>query len=212
MEGHFRGVSAVSATDAYAAGLSPTIYHTGDAGTTWDEQDTGYITELYGMDTAGVNNAWAVGYNAMILHTTNGGADWDKQASHLTGDAWIACESYDALERRSIIQVHTNAAGTWEMAKEIEMAVAVKSPSIALSDDGNFCHMAFVMQDDNYWKVFYMIFYTPNPDWFSGINISGENQNQLSPSIQMMGDKPSHRLPGVGQQRRHCPTTTSSPP
>ncbi len=53
MEGHFRGISAVSATDAYAAGLSPTIYHTGDAGTTWDEQDTGYITELYGDGRVG---------------------------------------------------------------------------------------------------------------------------------------------------------------
>lgn len=68
------GVSASSASVAYAVGASGTVQKTTD-GTNWSSQTTDSNYVLYGVDTLNATTAYAVGKNGsdgVILKTTNG--------------------------------------------------------------------------------------------------------------------------------------------
>ncbi len=186
----FNHISAVSATQAYAVGESGVIYTTSNAGTSWDYHDTGYKTRLYGVDAVGASDAWAVGYNSTILHTTNGGTAWAAQRFARTGSVWVSYESFDATSRRSIILVSSNKSGTWQQLHKVEMAVAIKRPSLAISPDGSLGHLAFIIQDSSYWRLFYEEFYAQTGQLIGGINTSATVQNEAYPSIELLNDVP----------------------
>ena len=69
------GVSASSASVAYAVGASGTVQKTTDGGTNWSSQTTDSNYVLYGVDAANATTAYAVGKNGsngVILKTTDG--------------------------------------------------------------------------------------------------------------------------------------------
>src|SRR5437867_5116986 len=78
------GVKALSATEAWAVGNFGAIYHTADAGKTWDSRDGGTRDPLFAIDFApgageGPGEGWIVGKASLILHTADGGKTWKPQ-------------------------------------------------------------------------------------------------------------------------------------
>jgi len=74
-------VKAVDGREAWAVGNFGAIYHTADAGKTWQPRDSGTKAPLFGVDFAGRNDGWVVGKSALILHTKDAGATWTRQTS-----------------------------------------------------------------------------------------------------------------------------------
>ena len=74
-------VKAVDGHEAWAVGNFGAIYHTADAGKTWQPRDSGTKAPLFGVDFAGRNDGWVVGKSALILHTKDAGATWTRQTS-----------------------------------------------------------------------------------------------------------------------------------
>ena len=185
-----RGVKAVNANQAWLAGISGGIYETEDGGTTWESREHGVRTSLNDITASGVDQAWAVGRDSMILATTDGGDTWIRQDSGLYGNIWVAYESFKEPERRSCLRVHSDVGGTWHLLHELQMAVATKRPTLAVSTNGEEAHMALTMQDGNYWKVFYEKFNAQTGDVFWGINISPSAKMQATPSIDLFQNIP----------------------
>jgi photosystem II stability/assembly factor-like uncharacterized protein len=77
---HLYGVKALSATEGWAVGNFGSIYHTKDAGKTWDPRESGTRNPLFSVDFADAQHGWAVGKSATILATTDGGRTWRRQA------------------------------------------------------------------------------------------------------------------------------------
>jgi photosystem II stability/assembly factor-like uncharacterized protein len=73
------GVKAMSAAEAWAVGNFGSIYHTTDAGKTWDSRESGTRSPLFSVDFADAKSGWVVGRTAIILHTTDGGVTWKPQ-------------------------------------------------------------------------------------------------------------------------------------
>jgi photosystem II stability/assembly factor-like uncharacterized protein len=189
-ETDFNHVAAASASKAYAVGASGAIYETADGGTTWNERDTGFRTQLYGIDTAGASDAWAVGQGTLIFHTTTGGTSWTSQDFSITGYVWIAYETFDAASRRSVLQVNTNLDGSWKPVYGLDMAAAIKRPSLAISSDGSVGHLSFIIQDSSYWRLYYVIFDAQAGSWAGGIGVTDTVSNETNPSIELDGDSP----------------------
>ena len=76
---HLYGVKALSATEAWAVGNFGSIYHTTDAGKTWQPRESGLKAPLFSVDFADARQGWAVGKAAAIVHTGDGGATWKTQ-------------------------------------------------------------------------------------------------------------------------------------
>ena len=74
-------VKAVDGREAWAVGNFGAIYHTADAGKTWQPRDSGTKTPLFGVDFASRTDGWVVGKSALILHTKDAGATWTRQTS-----------------------------------------------------------------------------------------------------------------------------------
>ena len=74
-------VKAVDGREAWAVGNFGAIYHTADAGQTWQPRDSGTKTPLFGVDFASRTDGWVVGKSALILHTKDAGATWTRQTS-----------------------------------------------------------------------------------------------------------------------------------
>ena len=73
-------VKAVDGHEAWAVGNFGAIYHTADAGKTWQPRDSGTKAPL-GVDFASRTDGWVVGKSALILHTKDAGATWTRQTS-----------------------------------------------------------------------------------------------------------------------------------
>ena len=79
------GVACSGSQDAWVAdAVQGRIYHTSDAGATWDIQATAPFA-LYGIAFADVDTGWAVGGLGTTWHTTDGGATWTGQSSEPVG-------------------------------------------------------------------------------------------------------------------------------
>src|SRR5262245_65971519 len=75
------GVKALSATEGFAVGNFGAIYHTVNAGKTWEPRESGTKAPLFSVDFADAEHGWAVGRSAEILATTDGGRTWKRQKS-----------------------------------------------------------------------------------------------------------------------------------
>ncbi len=80
------GVKALGPAEAWAVGNFGSIYHTTDAGKTWESRDSGTKTPLFGVDFADAQHGWAVGKSALILHTADGGKTWAPQKSPIPAE------------------------------------------------------------------------------------------------------------------------------
>jgi len=68
----------------WAVGYDGEIFHTKDAGLTWEHQESGTNVALTGVDFANGNEGWAVGRFGTIIKTEDGGKTWKNQAENLT--------------------------------------------------------------------------------------------------------------------------------
>ena len=189
-EESMHGVKATSATHAWLSGESGGIYETEDGGNTWEEREHGFRANLNAVAAIGNDNAWVVGKDTTILATSDGGDSWSKQDSGLSGKVYVAYESFKEPERRSCLRVHSNASGTWQQLYELQMAVSTKRPSLVVSPNGADGHMAFIMQDSNYWKVFYTNFDAQSGEGRWGITISAAADMEAQPSIDLIEGMP----------------------
>src|SRR2546430_2530172 len=73
------GVKAMSASEAWAVGNFGSLYHTADAGKTWEARDSGTQVPLFGIDFPDAEKGWAVGIDGLILRTRDAGQTWEVQ-------------------------------------------------------------------------------------------------------------------------------------
>src|SRR5262252_6690449 len=78
---HLYGAKALSATEAWAVGNYGAIYHTTNAGKTWEARDSSTKNPLFSVDFADAEHGWAVGKSGEILGTADGGKTWVRQKS-----------------------------------------------------------------------------------------------------------------------------------
>jgi photosystem II stability/assembly factor-like uncharacterized protein len=120
MRDHLYGVKALSATDAWAVGNYGAIYHTQNAGQTWEARDSGTKVPLFSVDFADGQHGWTVGKSSEILATTDGGKTWAQQKSPL--DASKHLFKVRAIDLRTVwavgdwgaIVVTTDGGVTWQ--------------------------------------------------------------------------------------------------
>lgn len=70
---------SVGAGDAWVVGAFGTIFHSSDAGASWQAQSSGTTEQLFSVAFADPRHGWAVGRNGTLLHTDDGGGTWTKQ-------------------------------------------------------------------------------------------------------------------------------------
>src|SRR6266446_3870049 len=75
------GVKAMSASEAWAVGNFGSIYHTVDAGKTWETRASGTKVPLFAVDFADAEHGWIVGKSSTILATADGGKTWKPEKS-----------------------------------------------------------------------------------------------------------------------------------
>jgi hypothetical protein len=66
-------VHFVSPELGWAVGYAGTIIRTNDGGATWQAQESGVTTNLWGLHFLDAQTGWAAGWTGTIVHTTNGG-------------------------------------------------------------------------------------------------------------------------------------------
>lgn len=114
------GVKALSATEAWAVGNFGAIYHTTDAGKTWELRESGTKNPLFSVDFADAQHGWAVGYTAQILFTSDGGKTWKPQKNPLPSHKHLfKVEAVDAKTVWAVgdwgaIAVTRDGGQTWE--------------------------------------------------------------------------------------------------
>src|SRR3989454_913077 len=162
MKDNLYGVKAVSSTEAWAVGNFGAIYHTADAGKTWDSHDGGTRDPLFGIDFApragggagegpregpreGPGEGWIVGKASLILHTADGGKTWKPQKSAIPPDKHLFCVK--AIDANTVwvvgdwgaIAVTHDGGATWENRSlgtvTIKMEETPERVTKTLSDD-----------------------------------------------------------------------------
>src|SRR5437773_616085 len=103
------GVKAMSASEAWAVGNFGSIYHTADAGKTWEARDSGTKVPLFGIDFADAEHGWIVGKSSTILATADGGKTWKPEKSVIPPEKGWAV-GIDGLILRT-----RDAGQTWEV-------------------------------------------------------------------------------------------------
>ena len=117
---HLYGVKALSESDAWAVGNYGAIYHTSNAGKSWEARDSGTKSPLFSVDFADAQHGWAVGKSGEIRATTDGGKTWTRQQSPI--DASKHFFKVRAVDARTVwavgdwgaIAVTTDGGATWE--------------------------------------------------------------------------------------------------
>jgi photosystem II stability/assembly factor-like uncharacterized protein len=113
-------VKALAPNEAWAVGNFGAIYHTADAGRTWESRDSGVKLPLFGVDFADGTNGWAVGKSAVIVHTADGGRVWKRQKSpippekHLFNVEALDAQTVWAVGDWGAITVTHDGGATWE--------------------------------------------------------------------------------------------------
>lgn len=114
------GVKALSPTEAWAVGNFGSIYHTTDAGKTWEPRESGTKVPLFGVDFADTQHGWIVGKGSLILHTADGGRTWARQKSAIPAEKHLF--NLDAIDANTAwavgdwgaIEVTHDGGETWE--------------------------------------------------------------------------------------------------
>src|SRR5262245_41490239 len=79
-------VKAMGESEAWAVGNFGAIFHTKDAGRTWQARQSGTKNPLFAVDFADADHGWVVGKSALILRTDDGGRSWKTQKSPVPPD------------------------------------------------------------------------------------------------------------------------------
>lgn len=114
------GVKAIGPNEAWAVGNFGAIYHTGDAGRTWEARESGTKLPLFAVDFGDPTHGWVVGKSALIVRTADGGRTWKRQRSAIPPDKHLF--SLQALDARTAwavgdwgaITVTQDGGETWE--------------------------------------------------------------------------------------------------
>jgi photosystem II stability/assembly factor-like uncharacterized protein len=114
------GVVTLSATEAWTVGNFGSIYHTADAGRTWEARESGTKNPLFAVDFADDQRGWAVGKEALVLHTADAGRTWKPQKSPiprekpLFGLAAVDARTVWAVGDWGAITVTRDGGTSWE--------------------------------------------------------------------------------------------------
>src|SRR5438552_12929396 len=114
------GVKAMSASEAWAVGNFGSIYHTADAGKTWEARDSGTKVPLFGIDFADAEHGWIVGKSSTILATADGGKTWKPEKSVIPPEKHLF--NLKAIDARTVwvvgdwgaVAVTHDGGATWE--------------------------------------------------------------------------------------------------
>lgn len=136
---HF--VQAVDDNNIWIATNVGQIYHSGDGGTTWQQQATPVendeilLTDGAFLDT---QTGWISGLYGTMLHTTDGGATWQRQETgtkyHLFGVDFVDKQNGWATGEWNTILRTTDGGTTWQRMTEEEDKVF---SSISMADTLN---------------------------------------------------------------------------
>ncbi len=115
------GVKALGPAEAWAVGNFGSIYHTTDAGKTWEARDSGTKVPLFAVDFApGGSDGWIVGKSSLVLHSGDGGRTWKPQKSacpaekHLFNVQAIDAKTVWAVGDWGAIEFTRDGGETWE--------------------------------------------------------------------------------------------------
>jgi photosystem II stability/assembly factor-like uncharacterized protein len=110
----------MSASEAWAVGNFGSIYHTADAGKTWEARESGTKVPLFAVDFADAEHGWIVGVSSTILATTDGGKTWKAQKSviptekHLFSVKAVDAHTVWAVGDWGAITTTQDGGATWE--------------------------------------------------------------------------------------------------
>ena len=154
MKDNLYGVKALGPTEAWAVGNFGAIYHTADAGKTWDSRDGGTRDPLFGIDFApGAGDGWIVGKASLILHTADGGKTWKPQKSAIPADKHLFCVK--AIDAKTVwvagdwgaLAVTHDGGATWQDRSlgtlTVKMEETPERVTKTLSDDVILAGMSF---------------------------------------------------------------------
>lgn len=87
----FSGISILNAAEMWICGSNGSIFHSTDAGASWNKQRNGnsltekkyYLHDILFIDQS---NGWAVGDKGVVIYSSDGGKSW-KEYEHFTDDA-----------------------------------------------------------------------------------------------------------------------------
>jgi photosystem II stability/assembly factor-like uncharacterized protein len=152
-----RGVSAVSASVAWASGANGTILRTTDGGATWQPRPIGGTTALdfRDIDAFSARLAYVLsigpGESSRIYKTTDGGGHWDLQFANLDPKVFLDSMAFwdtdrgvafsDSVDGRVVVFTTTNGGRTWSRvppdrlpaALDGEGAFAASGTNVAVS-------------------------------------------------------------------------------
>jgi photosystem II stability/assembly factor-like uncharacterized protein len=117
---HLYGVKALSQSEAWAVGNYGAIYHTSNAGKSWEARDSGTKAALFSVDFADAQHGWTVGKAGEIRATVDGGKTWTRQRSpieaskHLFKVRAVDARTVWAVGDWGAITVTTDGGATWE--------------------------------------------------------------------------------------------------
>lgn len=114
------GVKALSRAEVWTVGNFGSIYHTSDAGRTWEARESGTKNPLFAIDFADPEQGWAVGKESLVLHTTDGGRTWKPQATPVSREKPLF--GLDVIDRQTVwvvgdwgaVAVTHDGGATWE--------------------------------------------------------------------------------------------------
>src|SRR5258706_3411513 len=120
MRDHLYGVKALAPTEAWAVGNYGAIFHTQNAGRTWEPRESGTKVPLFSVDFADAEHGWAVGKSGEILGTADGGKTWPRQKSPIDTSKHLF--KVRVVDRRTVwavgdwgaIAVTTDGGTTWQ--------------------------------------------------------------------------------------------------
>ena len=182
------GVKAISASEAWAVGNFGSIYHTADAGKTWEARDSGTKVPLFGIDFADAEHGWIVGKSSTILATADGGKTWKPEKSVIPPEKHLF--NLKAIDARTVwvvgdwgaIATTHDGGATWEdrsLADDVVLyAVSFPDPQHGFIA-GEFGTLLATADGGRTWEkrpvgtektLFGVSFATPEKGWAVGID------------------------------------------
>jgi photosystem II stability/assembly factor-like uncharacterized protein len=80
---NLHGVSFPTQEEGWVVGRLGKIFHTTDAGKSWEEQESGTNMLLTAVEFVDRTHGWAAGERGTILHSADGGVTWQRQRTDI---------------------------------------------------------------------------------------------------------------------------------
>jgi photosystem II stability/assembly factor-like uncharacterized protein len=127
-------------------GSEGTILRTTDGGENWVAQDSGTVSDLFGVSFSSANHGMAVGASGAIVRTTDGGDSWASQESgadvELRGVWATSSNTASAVGTQGTILRTDDGGATWvsqESGTEAQLnavSFASESTGVVVTEDG----------------------------------------------------------------------------